>query len=72
MAVDFEALDFVRDQNKSRSHSKKIAELQQRNSDLQELVKDALEMIQKLEGDSNYCAYSDIIEARLKKLEESS
>ena len=38
MAVDFEALDLVRSQNKSRSYNKKLDELVQQVNDLQELV----------------------------------
>ena len=38
MAVDFEALDFVRTSNKSRTYNKKLDELQQQVTDLQELV----------------------------------
>jgi len=68
MAVDFEALDLVRGENKSRSYNKRIDELQQQCTQLRELVADAVEMIEKLEGDSNYCAYADIIKARLKKI----
>jgi len=72
MAVDFEALDLVRTQNKSRAYNKKLDELTQQNQSLQELVEDAVEMIEKLEGDTNYCAYSDIIKERLKKIKKSS
>ena len=72
MAVDFEALDLVRTQNKSRAYNKKLDELTQQNQSLQELVEDAVEMIEKLEGDTNYCAYSDIIKERLKKIKNSS
>jgi len=68
MAVDFEALDLVRTENKARSYNKKLDGLQQQNTQLRELVNDAVEMIEKLEGDSNYCAYADIIKARLKKI----
>tara|TARA_R100000995_G_C3405272_1_gene86831 strand:+ start:152 stop:400 length:249 start_codon:yes stop_codon:yes gene_type:complete len=68
MTVDFEALDLVRGENKSRSYNKRIDELQQQCTQLRELVADAVEMIEKLEGDSNYCAYADIIKARLKKI----
>lgn len=38
MAVDFEALDLVRSQNKARSYNKKLNELTQRNQSLQDLV----------------------------------
>jgi len=45
MAVDFEALDLVRSQNKSRAYNKKLNELTQRNQSLQEL---AWEMVAEL------------------------
>ena len=38
MAVDFEALDLVRTENKARSYNKKLDELQQQVTALQELV----------------------------------
>ena len=72
MTVDFEALDLVRTENKARSYNKKLDGLQQQNRQLTELVTDAVEMIEKLEGDTNYCAYSDIIKERLKKIKNSS
>ena len=72
MAVDFEALDLVRSRNKSRAYNKKLDELTQQNQSLMELVTDAVEMIEKLEGDTNYCAYSDIIKERLKRIKKSS
>ncbi len=68
MTVDFEALDLVRTENKARSYNKKLDGLQIQVRELTELVADAVEMIEKLEGDSNYCAYADIIKARLKKI----
>ena len=72
MAVDFEALDLVRSRNKSREYNKKLDGLRQQNQQLQELVTDAVEMIEKLEGDTNYCAYSDIIKERFKRIKNSS
>ena len=68
MTVDFEALDLVRTENKARSYNKKLDGLQTQVRELTGLVADAVEMIEKLEGDSNYCAYADIIKARLKKI----
>ena len=38
MAVDFEALDFVRTSNKSRTYNKKLDELQQQVKELTSLV----------------------------------
>ena len=40
MAVDFEALDLVRSQNKSRSYNKKLDDLQRKNQGLQKLVQE--------------------------------
>jgi hypothetical protein len=42
MAVDFEALDLVRSENKSRLYNKKLERLQQESDDLQELVTEAI------------------------------
>ena len=39
MAVDFDALDLVRTQNKARSYNKKLDELAQRNKQLEAQVK---------------------------------
>ena len=39
MAVDFEALDLVRSQNKSRSYNEKIDDLARENQELARLVK---------------------------------
>jgi protoporphyrinogen oxidase len=45
MAVDFEALDLVRSQNKSRSYNKRLDDLQRKNQGLQKLVQ---EMVQEV------------------------
>jgi predicted GTPase len=45
MAVDFEALDLVRSENKSRSYNRKLDDLQRKNSGLRELVQ---EMVQEV------------------------
>ena len=45
MAVDFDALDLVRSQNRSREYNKKLNGLQQENRALQEL---AQEMVDEL------------------------
>ena len=42
MAIDFDALDLVRGENKSRSYSKKIDELTQQVTLLRELVTDVV------------------------------
>tara|TARA_R100001086_G_C11787287_1_gene245262 strand:- start:279 stop:536 length:258 start_codon:yes stop_codon:yes gene_type:complete len=71
MTVDFEALDLVRGENKSRSYHKRIDELQQQNTDLRELVADAIKMVKENEKD-NFQAYSCILEARLEKIKKGS
>jgi hypothetical protein len=63
MAVDFEALDLVRSQNKSRSYNKKLDELTQRNQSLQELVE---AMIREIPDDKKWS-----FEERLKKIKKS-
>ena len=45
MAVDFEALDLVRSQNKSRSYNKRLDDLQRKNQGLRKLVQ---EMVQEV------------------------
>ena len=45
MAVDFEALDLVRSQNKSRSYNKKLDDLQRKNQGLQRLVQEMVEEV---------------------------
>jgi len=62
MAVDFEALDLVRSQNKSRSYNKKLDELQQQVTDLQELVK---VLVAELPEDKRWS-----FEERLKKIKK--
>tara|TARA_B100001057_G_C22508619_1_gene816963 strand:- start:429 stop:656 length:228 start_codon:yes stop_codon:yes gene_type:complete len=62
MAIDFDALDLVRSENKSRSYSKKIDELQQQVTLLRELVAD---MVLGLPEEKK-----SIVEERLKKIKE--
>jgi hypothetical protein len=62
MAVDFEALDLVRSQNKARSYNKKLNELTQRNQSLQEL---AWEMVAELPEDRKIH-----FQERLKKIKK--
>jgi len=64
MAVDFDALDLVRSQNRSRLYNKKLEELKQRNQSLQELVE---AMVQELPSEKKWS-----FEERLKKLKNSS
>jgi len=64
MAIDFDALDLVRSQNRSREYNKKVKKLQQQVADLQELVTDvALGLPEEKKS---------IVEERLKKIKESS
>ena len=71
MAVDFEALDLVRSSNKSRSYNKKLDELQQQVTSLQELVSDAIEMCEELEkGDTT--KYSNILKDKFKKIKKGA
>ena len=49
MAVDFEALDLVRSQNKSRSYNKKLDELAAQVKELGDLAADAIACVEELE-----------------------
>ena len=60
MTVDFEALDLVRGENKSRSHESKVGELTQQNSQLRQLV---AEVIKELPVEKKWS-----FEARLEKI----
>jgi len=60
MTVDFEALDLVRGENKSRSYNSKVGELQQQVTLLRELVADA---VRELPEEKKWS-----FEARLKKI----
>jgi len=60
MTVDFEALDLVRGENKSRSYNSKVGELQQQVTLLRELVADAVRELPKEKKWS--------FEARLEKI----
>ena len=62
MAIDFDALDLVRGENKSRSYSKKIDELTQQVTDLQELVTD---VVKELPEEKKWS-----FEERLKKIKD--
>jgi len=64
MAVDFDALDLVRGENKSRLYNKKLQELTQRNQSLQELVK---AVVRELPEDKRWS-----FEERLKKIKNNS
>lgn len=62
MAIDFDALDLVRGENKSRSYNKKIDELQQQVTLLRELVAD---VVRELPDEKKWS-----FEERLKKIKE--
>tara|TARA_A100001201_G_scaffold11206_1_gene15067 strand:- start:1015 stop:1209 length:195 start_codon:yes stop_codon:yes gene_type:complete len=64
MAVDFDALDLVRGENKSRLYNKRLDHLQQQVVDLQELVE---AVVQELPEDKRWS-----FEERLKKIKISS
>jgi len=64
MAIDFDALDLVRSENRSRLYNKKLQELDQRNQSLQELVE---AMIREIPDDKKWS-----FEERLKKIKNSS
>tara|TARA_Y100000361_G_scaffold76907_1_gene68042 strand:- start:25 stop:240 length:216 start_codon:yes stop_codon:yes gene_type:complete len=69
MAVDFEALDLVRSQNKSRSYNKKLDELAAQVTDLQELVTDAIECVEELELPS-HVGRSITLKERFEKIKK--
>ena len=60
MAVDFEALDLVQTGNKSRSYNKRVGELAQQVSSLQELAE---QMVKELPVEKRWS-----FEERLKKI----
>ena len=64
MAIDFDALDLVRSENRSRLYNKKLQELDQRNQSLQELVE---AMIREIPEDTKWS-----FEERFKKIKNSS
>jgi len=64
MAIDFDALDLVRTGNKARSYNKRVGELAQQVTSLQELV---TQMIKELPKEKKWS-----FEERLKKIKDSS
>ena len=64
MAVDFDALDLVRTQNKARSYNTKLDGLVQENTELRTLVAGMMKELPKEKVWS--------FEERLKKIENSS
>jgi len=64
MAIDFDALDLVRSENRSRLYNKKLQELDQRNQSLLALAE---AMIREIPDDKKWS-----FEERLKKIKNSS
>ena len=64
MAVDFDALDLVRGENRSRLYNKQLKELEQRNQSLHELVE---AMIREIPDNKKWS-----FEERFKKIKNSS
>ena len=64
MAVDFDALDLVRTQNRSRLYDARLKTLQQENSQVYELAK---QMLKELPDEKRWS-----FEERLKKIKNSS
>ena len=71
MAVDFDALDLVRSRNKSRAYNRKIDELQQQVTSLQELVADAIACVEELETPS-HVGRSITLKEKFEKIKKSS
>ena len=69
MAVDFEALDLVRSENKARSYSKRLDELARENQELGELVADAIACVEELEKPS-HVGRSISLKERLNKIKK--
>ena len=62
MAIDFDALDIVRGENKARSYNKRIDELARSNEELVTLVE---ALVRELPDDKKWS-----FEERLKKIKE--
>ena len=62
MAIDFDALDLVRTENKARSYNKRIDELARSNEELVTLVE---ALVRELPDDKKWS-----FEERLKKIKE--
>ena len=62
MAIDFDALDLVRGENKSRSYNTKLDGLQQQVTELREMVN---QMVKELTVEKRWS-----FEERLKKIKE--
>ena len=62
MAVDFDALDLVRSENKARSYNRKLDELAQQNQELVQLVQDLVDDLPDEKKSS--------VQERLKKIKK--
>jgi len=62
MAVDFDALDLVRTENKARAYNKRVDELRQQVTDLTELVE---ALVRELPDEKKWS-----FEERLKKIKK--
>ena len=69
MAVDFEALDLVRGENKSRFYNKKLDDLARENHELGELVADAIAYVVELEKPS-HVGRSTTLKERFHKIKK--
>ena len=69
MAVDFEALDLVRGENKSRFYNKKLDDLARENQELAELVADAITCVVELEKPS-HVGRSTTLKERFQKIKK--
>lgn len=67
--MDFEALDLVRSQNKSRSYNKKLDELARENQELGDLVADAIACVVELEKPS-HIGRSITLKERFEKIKK--
>ena len=65
MAIDFDALDLVRTENKARSYNTKLDGLVQENTELRTLVADLIKEIPNVNRKLMY-------QERLKKIKNSS
>jgi len=64
MAIDFDALDLVRTENRARCYNKRVGELAQQVTSLQELAE---QMVKELPDEKKWS-----FEERLKKIKNSS
>ena len=74
MAVDFEALDLVRSENKSRSYHSKVVKLEQQLKELAILAAQAIDDVKLLEKPHfmDHTGKANFLEEKLKKIQNSS